>query len=185
MREQSTFLGRPVYSLQTMLRYIAVLDASLPSVVPDGIYGEDTMRAVTALQRQMGLPATGVTDLQTWEAITLRFLDASERQLPPAALEIILEPDQRITAGESNDHVYLVQAMLEALAAYYENIPPIAHTGVMDDATVAAILWLQNLSGLPATGELSRIEWRYLTGLYRLTTGAGKGYSVNSGQWRR
>ena len=63
------FLGRSVTSLQTMLRVIALQDSSCPMVIPDGIYGEQTAKAVTVQQKRAGLPQTGITDYATWQAI--------------------------------------------------------------------------------------------------------------------
>ena len=173
MRQESTFLGRPVYSLQTMLRFLSNHNPAIPPVVPDGIYGEDTLRAVTAAQRELKLPATGIVDLLTWEAITVAFTDALQRQMPPEPLQIILEPDQQIQAGEHNDHLHLVQAMFHVLSTHYANAPDMASTGVLDDATVTGVLWLQELSALPPTGEVGRAEWRNLIGLYRMSAGSG------------
>ena len=55
MSESGTFLGRPVRSLQTMLRVISRAIPEIPPVIPDGVYGQSTMRAVTALQRYADL----------------------------------------------------------------------------------------------------------------------------------
>ena len=77
MKVPEFFVGKPVSGLQTMLRVIAEYDESMPSVVPDGIYGKDTMRAVTEFQRRYGLAATGITDYDTWNAITAAFEDAN------------------------------------------------------------------------------------------------------------
>ena len=69
MSESGTFLGRPVRSLQTMLRVISRALPEIPPVIPDGVYGQSTMRAVTALQRYADLPVTGVVDQATWDKI--------------------------------------------------------------------------------------------------------------------
>ena len=50
MRPDETLVGQPIRSLQTMLRIIAEANPKHPSVVPDGIYGPDTIRAVTYFQ---------------------------------------------------------------------------------------------------------------------------------------
>ena len=69
MRPGESFIGQPIRSLQTMLQVIAENDSSHPPLIPDGIYGPDTVKAVSVFQRKHGLPVTGVTDLATWEAI--------------------------------------------------------------------------------------------------------------------
>ncbi len=43
-----SFVGQPVRSLQTMLRIIAQQDAMQPGIIPDGIYGQQTVAAVSA-----------------------------------------------------------------------------------------------------------------------------------------
>jgi len=63
------YVGMPIRTLQTMLQAISRLNENIPSVVPDGIYGNDTVRTVTAFQRQFGLPVTGVVNQGTWNRI--------------------------------------------------------------------------------------------------------------------
>ena len=58
MRPKESFVGQPIRSLQTMLRVLAEDDRTLPTVVPDGIYGPETITAISAFQRRMGLPVT-------------------------------------------------------------------------------------------------------------------------------
>ena len=69
MRPGESFVGQPIRSLQTMLRVIAERDDRQPTIIPDGIYGPDTMTAVSAFQRNHGMPITGVADQDTWESI--------------------------------------------------------------------------------------------------------------------
>ena len=69
MRPNESFIGQPIRSLQTMLRVIAEDDSRLPTVVPDGLYGQSTLQAVSAFQRLYGLPVTGIADRITWERI--------------------------------------------------------------------------------------------------------------------
>lgn len=73
MTREETLMGRPVRSLQTMLRTLAQQEGLRISVIPDGIYGQNTMSAVLRFQQINGLPATGVADLQTWNAIAAQY----------------------------------------------------------------------------------------------------------------
>lgn len=56
---------------------------------------------------------------------------------------------------------------------FFVNAPAVRATGVHDAASVAAVRWLQKLSGLPQTGAIDQTTWAYLSGLYTLTTGTG------------
>ncbi len=171
---EGTFLGRPVRSLQTMLRMISKMIPEIPPVIPDGIYGKSTMRAVTALQRVARLPATGVVDQATWDETVRMYHDACEQLLPPQPLELRLKPGQCIAPGEENLHMNLVEAMFRALGSVYENVPQVEVNGKNDERCAKAISWLQALSDLPVTGELDRRTWRYLTGLYALSCADGR-----------
>ena len=53
------YLGAPILSLQSMLAVLSKAGGELPSVIPDGVYGPETTRAVSAFQRQNGLPENG------------------------------------------------------------------------------------------------------------------------------
>ncbi len=61
--------GNVVTQLQTFLRVIAQNDRSVPMVTVDGSYGPQTAAAVTAVQRQAGLPQNGQVGPLTWNAI--------------------------------------------------------------------------------------------------------------------
>ena len=169
MRPNESFIGQPIRSLQTMLRVIAENDGNLPSVVPDGFYGPDTTRAVSAFQRKFGLPVTGITDQSTWEMIVSVYKPALIHVSPAQPLQIILEPNQVIRRGEEHHSIYLVQAMLTSLARDYGSIPAPPISGVLDSDTSEAIIALQQLSGLDTTGELDKITWKHLVLQFQLS----------------
>ena len=112
MRPPESFIEQPVRSLQTMLRVLAENDPGLPTVIPDGIYGPTTMTAVSAFQRQYGLPVTGITDQQTWEKIVSEYQSAIIHIGDAQPIEILLEAGQVLREGDKNPYVYLVQSML-------------------------------------------------------------------------
>lgn len=57
MNTPLSYVGQPIRSLQTMLRTIAHVDETLLKLVPDGIYGPNTVQAVREFQRQNALPS--------------------------------------------------------------------------------------------------------------------------------
>ena len=145
-----------------MLRVIAENDANLPSVVPDGIYGRDTVNAVSAFQRRSALPVTGVADQNTWEAVVAAYDIALIEIAEAETLKIILNPGQVIRQGEKNPNLYVAQAILIVLSEAYESIPAPSMTGILDIPTANALSEFQALNLLPVTGELDKNTWRHL-----------------------
>lgn len=168
MRPLESFVAQPIRSLQTMLRVIAEDDASLPTVVPDGIYGQETITAINAFQRRSGLPPTGVTDQTTWEAVVVAYDDALIRVGKATPIEIIMDPGQVYQLGDSSPYLYLLQSMLLYLSLLYPNIGTPPHNGVLDSPTSEALAGFQLLAGLPPTGELDKKTWKYLVNQFTL-----------------
>lgn len=169
MRPQESFVGQPVRSLQTMLRVIAARHTDLPSVIPDGIYGQQTMRAVSAFQQKFGLSVTGITDQGTWEMISSVYQPALIHVTSAEPLNIILEPNQVIRSGEEHHSIYLVQAMLTAMARDYGSIPEPPLSGILDSGTGESLIAFQQLSGLDITGELDKVTWKHLVLQFQLS----------------
>lgn len=170
MKPGESFVEQPIRSLQTMLRVIAEDDPRLPTVVPDGIYGPTTMQAVSAFQRQYGLPVTGVTDQRTWEKIVSVYEPALIRIDEAAPIEIIMQPGEVYRLGDSNANIYLLQSILTQLSNDNPSINRPEHNGVFDDPTSEALAAFQFLAGLPPTGELDKITWKYLVKQFTLST---------------
>ena len=167
------FLGRSVTSLQTMLRIIALHDKTCPTVVPDGIYGKETARAVTVQQKRAGLPQTGITDFATWQAVCAAYRAAAVEVEPAAPLDVMMPPNAAILEGSDNLHVLLIQAMLKTLHEVYANMEACSLTGTFDAGTVRAIRRLQHCCGLPESGILDKSLWQLLAGLYTQAVGDG------------
>lgn len=62
--------GEKVRQLQQQLNRIARNYPAIPTVIPDGIYGEATAEAVRTFQKIFNLPQTGVVDYPTWFEIS-------------------------------------------------------------------------------------------------------------------
>lgn len=169
MKPGESFVEQPIRSLQTMLRVIAEDDPRLPTVVPDGIYGPTTMNSVTAFQRLYGLPVTGITDQATWDQVVAIYQPALVRIGPAEPIEIIFEPGQVFRVGDSNAYIYLLQSILTQLSNDNPNITAPDHNGVLDDPTSEALAAFQLLAGLPPTGELDKVTWKYLVKQFTLS----------------
>lgn len=174
MRPAESFIEQPIRSLQTMLRVIAEDDPRLPTIVPDGIYGPSTMNSVTAFQRMYGLPITGIADQNTWEQIVEVYEKALIRVGPAEPIEIIMNPGEIYRIGDSNANIYLLQSILVQLSKDNPSIFSPEHNGVLDSTTSEALAAFQLLAGLPPTGELDKITWRYLVKHFTLSASREK-----------
>lgn len=174
MTTPTNYTGQPIRSLQTMLRTIAHADSRLPMLVPDGIYGEDTARAVREFQALHALPVTGETDIRTWKRIVSVYQAQSPSVLPAAPIALRWTPKRTLTVGSRNTHLFLIQSMMQALQRFFANAPAVQTTGVHDAASVAAIKWLQARAALRPTGDIDQRTWAYLVGLYALSSGDGE-----------
>ena len=169
MRPDSSFVQQPIRSLQTMLRVIAKDDKRYQNIIPDGIYGPDTVNAVTAFQRQNSLPLTGIVDQQTWDTIVPAYESALIRIGKAEKIEILIEPGAVFSYGDNDPHIYLIQAMLAQLADEHAQIPHPAHSGTLDRETERSLRAFQHFAGLPETGKADRNTWKNLSKQFTLS----------------
>ena len=170
MKPAESFIGQPIRSLQTMLRVIAEDNHRLPTIVPDGIYGQETIYAVSAFQQYYGLPITGITNQATWDEIVKVYESALIRIEQAEPIQIIMDPGQVFVLGENNPYIFLLQSLLTQLSVDSPSIIRPEHTGILDDKTAQALSEFQNLSGLPITGELDKITWKHLVKQFSLNS---------------
>ena len=151
-----------------MLRVIET-DAGLDlPVIPDGIYGNQTQRAVSRFQQERGLPVTGVADQSTWERIVLEYPDALARVSPAEPIRILLDPGAEFRLGDESYYIYLMQAMLLALGEIYESVTVPQVNGVFDQVTADSVASFQMMSQLPQTGIMDKVTWKHLALQYPL-----------------
>lgn len=170
-REPAFFIGKPIFSLQTMLRQISFWDRRVLPVIPSGVYGRNTYASVRSLQAVCGLPQTGRVDPSTWNAVTAAYREALCASFPPQILPVW--PVGRIVPpGAQDPDLCLVQAMLHVLAQRFSGVSAPELTGRLDTATTNGLMWIQAAAGLPQNGALDAQTWRALGDLYRNSTGA-------------
>ena len=162
MKPGESFVGQPIRSLQTMLRTIAQIDPRQITVIPDGVYTNQTTAAVRSFQENNNLPVTGVANQDTWDRIVAAYRPAQIETSPAEPIFITLNPGQTFGPGDRHHHIHLVQAMLSLLAQAYPSFPTVSFTGVFDPETEQAILALQRLAGLNPTGILDKQTWKEL-----------------------
>ena len=154
-----------IIEIQNNLRELTKAGWALPSIIADGIYGEQTRKAVRQFQLTQELPVTGRVDLITWQVLRAA-ADRSRWERSPASP---IYPWNRPLAGgtanpgERTDLIYIVQIMLRESVAYDFELPL---TGVLDDATSRALSRFQQINGLAVTGQVDRSTWDALADAY-------------------
>ena len=170
MKPAESFIGQPTRSLQTMLRVIAEDNPRLPTIIPDGIYGQETIYAVSAFQQYYGLPITGITNQATWDEIVNVYESALIRVDQAEPIQIIMDPGQVFVLGERNPYIFLLQSLLTQLSIDTPSIIRPDHSGILDTKTAESLSEFQKLSGLPITGELDKITWKHLVKQFTLNS---------------
>lgn len=151
---------RAVADLQRWLREISRVPGQIPVIYIDGIYGPETVLAVSDFQRRNGLPITGRTDLATFNAIFREFsaiIPVSERSFAGAENGVI-------ALGDTFDGVLILQTLLRELAEEDESFFVNAD-GVFGVETENAVKRLQSVLGEAEDGRVTASLWRQLLAL--------------------
>ncbi len=168
MQEERFQIAQPVRDLQRMLRLISSLDSNIPRLIPDGIFGEETLEAVMVFQRDYHLPVTGIVDQRSWDAIVLESQRAEREAQSPLMIDGMPGPNGGIGSEGRYQDLYLVQAMFLALAEIFQGVIKTPVTGTNDLKTTQNIRWLQKSIEIPETGVVDKDTWDALVQLYHI-----------------
>ncbi len=157
-----------VRELQGYLRMISRYKNSIPLVIIDGIYGEETKNAVKEFQRKNSLPVTGVVDEKTWDLIYLEYLQIAESTGKPVCIEAFPSSDFLLSPGAVGEEVYFLQLMLISLGNKFNNIPKLPLSGRYEKETIDAVKKFQEKSGRKANGQTDNLTWNEITRAYNV-----------------
>lgn len=162
-----------VRALQKRLRVISTVDERVPAVFIDGIYGDETVAAVTGFQKAHALEPNGEVDLVTHNAI-----NAEYNAILRSRESFVGSPDfenmdgGKISFGDAFDGVSSLQILLRSLGAYDDRFK-VELTGIYNEETSVAVRFFQELRGLEQTNEVDRSLWNELA-LYSERTAENK-----------
>ena len=162
--------GEDVRTIQRQLNRIAVNYPAIPNVPENGIFNLATENAVKSFQRIFNLSADGIVGKATW--YRLKQVWAGVKRLSDIASEgLSITEAQRVFPnvlryGDRGGGVQVVQYYLAFLGFFLPQLPPIAVTGVFDDATRDAVYTFQSYAGLPIDGIVGRDTWNALQDKY-------------------
>ena len=159
-----------VFEIQSYLRNISRVDRDIPSLIPDGIFGDETTQSVLAFQRKSLLPQTGRVDYETWS----RIFEENEKALfilsEPLQTAPVTRDDLPLKKGKVSHLNSSVNLMLLRLSDFYGNFSGASLSSDYTEETERLISAFQSLSGLPVTGETDKQTWNLLSSLYLLLT---------------
>ena len=95
--------GEPVRNLQHFLRRISYHYNTASTVVPNGIFSDQTCQAVKSFQSTFGLEATGIVNNETWDKIISVYDNIVRHYGPPMQLSLIPDSEMIINEGEENN----------------------------------------------------------------------------------
>lgn len=160
-----------IKNIQRYLRHLSFHDDGITPVPVDGIWAEQTRRALIQFQRANGLPATGTVDGRTWEILKQKYDESVALNSPPLKLDLFPRNfyggEYEMTVGEQGFLVDAVQYIFGELARLY-SFPNYAPSGVYDEATAALVRDFQGKNKIPVTGRVGRETWDALAAQHNL-----------------
>lgn len=155
-----------ILEFQGYLRNISRYDSDIPTVIPDGIFGEETVNSLKAFQRKQGLRDTGTVDFQTWEKLVgenrkaVFFFSLPEQTAP------ITDEDFPLREGKETHLNYNLNLMLSHLGRNYSNFDILEVNDIFSPQTRAQVIVFQKVTDKEKTGEVDKELWNSLSQLY-------------------
>lgn len=163
-----------VRAFQRMLRLVSEAEGTLPLIALDGVYGNGMEKAVREYQDMNSLPPTGQVDPATWRHVAADY----EALLLKTSAPGMIDPfpnllGYAIPKGERSDLVLIIQIMLSALSAVYDDFGSIPFSGVYDTKTANAVRIFQERNLIPQHDYIDLETWNRLARQYNIHVNDG------------
>lgn len=156
-----------VTQLQTFLQQLAFFDPRIPFAAVNGIFNDETRRALEAYQEISRLPVTGQADSETWESLYGDYLRSQATQSRPEAISPFPHIDTyHIPTGEESELVGILHHMLRTLRLVHDDLGELPDGIQYDNRTENAVRIYQRKNGIPGSGQVDRITWDTLAREY-------------------
>lgn len=159
------FEREAITNLQRYLYQLSFTDSRIPPVPLDGVYGENTQKAVRAFQQSRGITPTGQVDQATWDLIYLAYLESLEATGRTEPVYLFPRNPETYSVGLGDEGLiisairYLLRELMIDYGGPFEDIPL---AGTFDTVTEGTVKHFQQLHGLPPTGRVDRVTWNRL-----------------------
>ncbi len=160
-----------VRTLQLRLNRISNNYPAIPKIIiSDGVFGYDTLEAVTEFQRVFGLTQDGIVGQATWYMVQ-RIYNAVKRlnELDSEGVtleEVTSQYPGVLRYGDTGNGVLNLQYYLNYLSLFYATIPAVALDSVFGDRTLAAVIAFQDTFELSPDGVVGPLTWNSLYRAY-------------------
>ena len=159
-----------VVILQYFLDVLSSYYKNIPSVAHTGIFDSQTRVGVIEFQKSMGLPITGIVDVETWDLL-FRTILGIFNTLPPQDVYLpnLRYPGIEYKRDDNIDPsgVFIIQEMLSYISLVIPSIPPISEQGLFGEETENAVITFQQIVGIEPTGIVDEATWNELAITYR------------------
>lgn len=171
--------SRGVYVLeaQFILNYIAAYYESIPYVIQDNIYDENTANAVIQFQKTFSMVQDGIIGPATWRKLYSVFHSIQDHApvpptvAPPAGTRPPF-PGRLLRVGSTGNDVSTMQRFLNTIRTVYTSIEPqLLVDGVFGNNTRRAVVTFQQQFLLVPDGIIGPLTWNKIVEMYNVVTG--------------
>lgn len=157
-----------IRQIQRALRILHKNGEDIPVVYEDGIFGEETERALIAFQLQNSLEANGIADRTTWELLMEKANTVLSSNAEPFPIfPYVSDEEDSVLPEEEGKAMYFLQAMLIAIAEKFSGFDGVRLNGKNDEATRKAIMKIHDYDeGEIPDGSLNRKSWNSVARLF-------------------
>lgn len=163
-------LGDANAGVRVLQYYIDYLSAYYDTIGPlevDGVFGEETLRAVLEVQSTFGLTEDGLVGERTWNAV-MNAYNGIIRTIPLSLTDGNVVPfqGQTLREGDESAEVRILQMYLDFISRSIPEVPSVPPTGYFGSRTRAAVEAFQRLYGFPISGNVNAFTWGAVADLY-------------------
>lgn len=162
--------GTDVEQVQVSLNRIARSYPAIPRVTPDGVFGEETERAVQRFQQIFDLDPDGVVGNATWYALVRIYVAVTRLAELVGEGQQIYDQDfvlpATVSQGDSGEVVRTLQYRLAIMGQFVDYLPMLEVDGRFGAATRQAVEAYQGYAGLSQTGVVNDATWQALLSDY-------------------
>ena len=159
--------GPNVVRIQVILNRIGQNYPAIPRIpAVDGIFGEQTERAVTAFQRIFNLSPDGIVGKATWYQLVRTYVgvtDLAELESQGQTFySVNWQSPSNLAVGSRGQKVQQLQYMLRVASQYIPSVPSVAVDGIFGQGTQNAVIAFQRWAGLTPDGIVGPDTWNAL-----------------------